>query len=1151
MKPALQFCFALMALPLLTSCAAAQPPSPFGLLSGSSRQERESPLPQDQPAVPEEAEQGITDFIRNPGFENLDQDQNPADWTGVGKPGIRSEPDGNGGTNHFARVARNHFWAQTTLFPQPLWQSITIGVSVRTDFPQVLPRMDLETKGDPGVLDYTGFSRSEGPGSEWEPFFLSATRIEESNRFGLIPKTRHDAAWADYDDFYFLREGINNGGFEDPVETGRPEIDGWLLANGADRATSAPLSGAASLFLPPGGEASRLVAHSPNAVRYFIAGETDGPLLVEEQRLTSASNPGDGTTSKTVNLGGPGRFLLELSKSSGAEAARLLLRNEGASNVRADSLSRGWAYAWPRVFEPVENSPRPSVRLAAAWPGELESAEIQILDESQALRETLKLEDLQRDETSVWIDYTGAGLEAGGYTARFILSDEAGNQVLLEREFEKVIGPAYPTRPMAVRRLDYTRMPWIFLIPLTPLDEFDSVDEMEAELELARDDGFNFFWLNLAQSQFEMAREAAERVGVPYVVYNPGFASNFENDIGNRTWTPDLVMDELSIFDPFLQSELFQGIYLFDEPNGRSEELVRRVREVMIMMERQDRYPPGYSFLNPNREVAGSDYNLVSSFEYPILRRSWTPRESVEWFVGRLEPHREYATSIRRDYWMGMQGFANYAPHFVPTPHETRAMLGLTLALGSRGYFAFIYDTIGGLSGPRGFQNEEKTRLSAFREFNSRVAAINNTVMMLETERSAPPQQDIIARVARAPNRDVYIYLVNVETEARIRAEMETEEATRLVNVETQDGLSGSPRTTHAIDLAPGDWALLRAEDQVSFTNVAGAVIDDQSPAETAMPDMIATLSAPHTFEYLSLRPDGSYLAGLGNGKLSVLSLLQDTLGRTVHQEDVLARSGGVRYLDNDFLFRGNREFGFRLLEQSGEDFSPVYTFEREFGGGRDILRDGNRLWSAQSFRGVARLDFSSQEDFTRSGQFFGSEFGFQTLAGPFENNALAAFAKVRGLYRLENTPEGLEGERLSGERRNYDKARLSPGGRLAAPALDQGALVIEFTPEGRIAREALIDDPKLVQAQAVAWPSDDTLAVADPRFGVRFYRLYEDGDWERLGLWQPAERPFIIEDLEALPDGTLAVSLLNNQLVLADTTPVILSGRQSGWTLY
>lgn len=1134
-------------LSILTSCAGAQPSlfQELGIAGRAEKPEETEPT--------EEFQRQATTEVRNPGFQDVNQGTGqPAAWAPLSghRPILVSEPDGNGGTNYFARVANRNSYFQTVRFPVPTWQTITLVSQTRADITAAAPLYTLQTfvpqDEFPQADKYDNFSRGIGT-LDWQPFYAPLTRLEDVGSFNIFLASGADVSWVDYDNFYMLTEEPKGGDFES-------EPQDWDLDNGASLITSAPLDGVGSLFLQPDAGASRLVAYSPHVVKYFAAGIADGDVTVEEVRLNAAGEIVDGSTSTTLSLSGPGFFYTELPDSPDGSVAQLRIENPGADSIRIDDISRGWAYAWPRVFEVAVNSPRPHTRLAAAWPANLDSAEIAILDNQGVERD--RITGLERDDTSVWVYYSAPSLPAGKYTARFILQDGNRNTVTLDREFEKLIGAPYPDRPMGVTRPDFTRMAWMNLIDFSDLDDYD-VDEAEARLAAAKEDGFNFLWISLLEDQYPVYKEAADRVGLPYMIYDPFFAGLFRSDVGNRTWDPSIVMDELDRFDVFLDSPHFEGIYIYDEPNGRDSGLYERTRDVMLMFERQDVYPRAYVFVNPygQKRVNEIDLNLISTYEYPIQLNGIATPERLQWYFNLLEPHAQHAASIERDYWMGMQGYAGLQKA-VTTTEETMAQLGLTLAIGSRGYFAFMYTTIGGFSSIRTFQNEPVKRTETFRRFNARVDALSDLLMSFRRERTAPPQENVIARVAEDQFGGVYTIVVNIDAERPVELLIETDSPTTVTNVETGALLQQEAPTSHTATLEAGNWAIYRFTDEVQPINVAGSFAEKKGRAWSNV-QVVASVQGERALHTISLRPDSLYITGIDNTGALVYSLRPENPGEIVYRNTDVSMgsvtpgvdSGAIsRYLDENRLVVASRRFGLFEVQQNDEAFTTLRHFDHITGGGGDLLEAGGVSWITQDYWGLVAGQLN-EEGFDRSALLRPEEWGYNRLLTAYPDDSILVHEEIRGLYTMNLDENEIIGERVEGRRDNHRPPRMSPGGRVAIPTIDQGVKLFRVDKEkGGVIEEAMLTDDQLVESIGVAWLSEDTLAVADPRFGVRFYREFPKGTWRRMGLWKPASEPFVILDIDSNGDGLMAATLLDGTILLADVDEVVNGGRQNGW---
>lgn len=1127
------FQFVLLVVLILgnTSCVYADNPGerrvPFvGGLLGLDRKET-APLLEIDKQTPSE--------LRNPGFEELDAEGNPVGWKLNRVPTVRSEEVG-GEINHYARVGRDIRFSQIINYPVPTWQSITIGANVRAEMGIERPQMIFQKS-----TGWDGPARPVTDITDWSPFYASVTRLPSESGFALYIQSRGNLWWIDYDDLSMLFENPPAGDFES-----EPPAAGWSFEGAAAITTEQPLSDGRSLLLGGGGEASVLVAHTPEVVEYFVTGLAVGSFTLEEQRLDPAGRIADGTTSFTISMESPGRFFHDLPRSGEAHAARLVFRNESAVPARIDNVSRGWAYAWPKVFEPVANSTRPTVRLAAAWPGNLEFAEITIIDSEGITRHSIT--SLQQSGTTVWADYDGTGITPGDYTARFLLHDSEGTVLSADRPFSMVAGPRYPDAPMALRYADFKSVAWIFTIPYTELDVRDTIDAYVADLSVAREDGFNMLWLAVEERQFDLLPQALEEVGLPYILWEPSISDGIIFDKGNRTWDAATMVERFDAFEPFMDSELFAGIYIFDEPNIFGRQAVDRTRDIQIQMERDPRLPPGFTALNPGSPRQTTVLNQIETFQYPILQRM-VGEDSIGYFLETVEKDAMYADLINRDYWFGMQGVAGPGNFEAPTYAETMAQLASGLAIGGRGYFTFLYGPLAGSSSVLTFDFQRQPRADAYADFHTRIAAINDTVMSLRPERAAPPQENLIARTGEDQFGTPHLILVNKETNGILTFQVYTESETTLTNIETSQALTEDPALAHTGTLAPGDWAIYRLADDVGIENATGELEDTSEHGHVDVPVLMRIMG--ENVSRMAVRPGGQHVATVSGRRVSVLSMDENMLGNPIFEVPYSSGLVRVSYLDHETLLLANDTLGFRLYKQTGDNFEEQYAFERETGGAADVIPFGDDLWVAQTWWGTSLIKPGADGQFERLGRFPSEEFDYLQLLGPYGDSVLA-LENVRGLYRITRTAEGLRGERLQQDRGSFNLGELSPDGRrFAAPALDSGVRVYEIDEEGNLVRDLKIYEERIQECESVAWLSNDLLAVGDNRRGVRFYRLYDNGAWTYEGMWEPAEAPFVIVALAGLGDGRFLVSLRDGNLLLADGRGIVVSGRTSGWFTY
>lgn len=1085
--------------------------------------------------------------ILNADFESVGVGGGPNNWVTAGIPALRTEAIEGGGTNHYARINRVSYYGQLITPPVPAWQTFTVGARVRAEYGEVRPALYFEgATAQVVTLRFRFVSRSGVAPQDWGPMYASYTRQPDEGFFGFIVRTAADVSWADMDDLFVVTEEIGNGGFEADESGADPRVR-WTLTGDASLTMAEPLEGTTSLSLGSGARAERLVAHTPYVAEYFLAGRCDGELQVSEARLTSGGDAAEPVYTQSVTPGVGGKFLIpSIPLSTDAEAAVVAVENTGGADVRVDELSRGWACVWPRRFEPVANSPRPSTRLTAAWPGKLVAAEVAILDSNQVEQDRLTNGDLQHDGTSVWAEYDGGGLPAGNYTARFEL-ESADGIIAVDRAFRIERPAAFPTRLDDLNFPEFARMPWMWLYPFTAetAAQVDTVDKIEGRLAAARDDGFNFFFIIAGYFQLPMVKEAAERVGVPYIVGSPEFWPLFREVYGNQTWEPGIATRELGGFDALLESELFRGIYLFDEPNTGGATMVQRVQGAALMMQAEGKYPAGMTFLSSGFASAGANFPIHSTYTYPIYHRQLSGTDSILDSLNIILPQIAEANTLGRDYWLGTQGFGHLGNNGVMTPEECTAQLGTGLVAGMRGYWPFLYTSLGPLASLRTHAYGETDRLVAYRHFNARVAALDDLLMALPQARSAPPQSNVFARVAQHPTGGPHALVANYHVDRPLQVTVQASASTRMINVET--GAMTAEGTSHVALLPAGDWAIFRFENGATPTEFTGVTQAGSSAERPAAVAFTASLTTPADPRSLTIKPDGTAVAYVYDQNHRVSSIATGSIGTTLLDETNLAFLGYARYLDNTRLVLGSRWLGPRVYTQTGTIFSPLHTLLRESGNGVDLLLNGNEAWISENYWGVSRVDFSGVSGFTRVAHIFSSDNDFRSIHGPFADGSVVGVETVRGLIRLEESGGTITEERLT-PTSAYEYATMSPGGRIAVGKLDRKLSVYDIGADGRIADETLVDDARLLEAGMTAWISEDVVAVADVRKGVRFYRVGADGYWRALGLWQPTQEPFIVECLAALPDGTVAAGLLPKRIVIGDASAVLSAGFEQGW---
>lgn len=1114
---------------LLAGVAGAAPPTSPMRAYEEKRGGASRPL---MPPVGRASRLAPGSIFDNPGFESLDVSNQPLHWSAVRQPEIRSE-----GGNHFAHVssANYYFATDSFTFPVSAFQTVSLGARVRGMTGDELPMIYWElVNPDSGEQRFRGVL-AQTTAETWTPMYASFTRLPNETQAGFLIGARADVTWVDFDDFFMVTEGIADGNFDDD--------DSWQLNGGAHIDSVSP--GDLRLFLPAGASASQLVAHSPFAVEYFIRAYSDQPITIREERLAS-----DGATvavEEETILPDPisAQVLLgPIPQSGEGEIARVSIVNSGASQALVDNVSRGWVCASPKIFEPVSNSACPTIRFAAAWPdeGNVASWQIAILDQNST--EVDRITSLQQDGSTGWVDYDGGSLPAGTYTARFELAALHNPALMPTQTFELRRGNAWPTRLDDFSQTDFERVAWIWLYHPVNSPDGATVEETRAKLQQAKDDGFNLLWISARTDQYQLIKDAADANGVPYILAPIDVRGYFDRPQGNDAFDPIGIRDALLPLQNFGSDPLCRGLYLKDEPNVGGVHSVSRLTAVARLMQRDGGWPPVVTFLSSGAPLAGADFPFLCTYYYPFGAEAKLPRTALDAITPRIESDVQTAIAQNRNYWMGAQGYA--LQDFVPVMRgaECRAQLGIGLALGMKGYFVFMYNTLNSLAGLRTQSYDGTERLAAFNDFNLRTSALNDLLMALPTARTAPPQTNLLARVAQGTSGNYYAFVVNTDPDADLSFTATTDTATTMMNVETS-AITASG-TSHGASLDGGQWAIYVFSGGALPTNFTGT-LTPHSFSSTVNPQIIGSITPSAPVGTLGLRPDNTALATTEGTRHRVYSLTTNNFGAILFDEDHLAVEGASRYIDNQRLVLGSRWLGARVYTHANNSLSLIQSKLKETGTGVDYAGAADSFWLAQSYWGVEHdADADTSHIFAPYDDFR------SVLEVSDDHQSVIATESVGGLHLLtlggENGAE-IQAEALDPQGQYYIPSWIEKR-RLASGNLDRKLSVYNLTNDGHIAEKFILDDPQLVQAEATAWLDPQTLAVADARFGVRFYRVAENGAWTALGVWLPAERPFHIKAIDATRDGRLAVSLLPAQVIIADVTAALGLAESDAWIM-
>ncbi len=1085
------------------------------------------------------------DEFMNGSFETLDSPNTPGSWSRFGSPEI-SQEERNEDLESYARITLVDYYMQSFDFPVPTWQTVALRGIARSEFGLEPLRIDFFSLNSSNNSEdfYTITPATE---TSWSSFATSYTRRPSNESLTLRARGRFDLGWVDLDSLVLVDEAIKNPNFSN-------ELSNWEVNGEVDVFTSPTLFGNSWVALNSGSAIYQEVAHAPYNATYFLHGYSQGEGVIHVDRLASEfSIVEDSSTSRTLSSVSPIEFLeiLPLNESNDAHLERVTFQGSAPTTFTLTQPSRGWFYCWPETFQPVLNSPTPSVRFAAAWPGLLDDAEIRVINDSNSVVDTVSYE---RDETTVWVDYTGTDLPAGDYTVEFELISGSGESVLVSKPFTLERPAGYPASPLTESFDNFPRMPWVWLANAADPFAEDSVERFQARLQEAADDGFDPLFIIASVDQFPLVKTAAENVGVPYIIFDAASSGvTFRGDRGHQTWDVSLALDYLKNFDLFLESELFKGIYIFDEPNVFGEDAVERVEDTIIVNERLGKYPLLWTSLNPGFSYYDPQFSLISSFDYPITSRGLSSEELLVFRFDKMEEAYEFATQNDRDYIAGVQGFSQRNSNYVPTPEESMAQLGLTLALGARGYFVFTYTSIGGFASLRTHQHEPSRRLESYREFNSRIASIESTILDLSRERLTIPSDGPYARLARSSADNPYMVIVNTNTDERIAFDALTDSPTQMINIETLEETDTS--TTHTAMLGPGDWGVFLFQNKVPPVEVQSRTVESAREAPS-VPSIIADeFETPFQFFQTGVNIAGEEeaIAGLDGQSVGIYTNPNNEgfeLKFSSTQRPPLPRT---RFLEGNRVLYATRSDGFRLIDLAPQNPSLLRSFFSRTGKATDALPVGDDWWIAQGFWGVTRGMFELNGSFTRYDQFFAREFDILSIHGPFQDGSVIAVEQMSGPQHLRFTNGEIQSESL-GERNFYLAGSLSENNQLAVPMMDRGVRVYDLDEFGNLVREYWIDQenfPEIVQAWNVAWLDEGVLAVNDPRFGVRFYDFIPDGSINYLGLWTSQDPPFFISSIASRGDEFLYVGIRPERLLKVDLSALLGRAATNGWFMY
>lgn len=1002
----------------------------------------------------------------NPAFEDIGPDGHPAGWARTGSPEIREEPDGN----RFARVNLPNRYSQSFASPG-VGRHIGLSVRARGELGAenlMLQVFQLEPDGRRTFQDL----RQRGlPPGQW-------TRLYHS--FALLPGTMTADIyglglenWVDLDDAAWFDEGL--GAFEDP--TGFPgwEGDGGAQAVGGE------------LLLPAGASASRIAASADAAQEYFVRiaarAESGAPVLAARTEWLSSDGAVLGASEDSWPVAGTGteQFAAFHAPAPGTHAGRVVLSAEGGGVV-VESATRGFVQAFPRVFERGASSINPELVLRAAAPGALLGAEVDIVDGDGAVVATLVLDGNGDARSAAW---DGGDAAPGAHAARFVVVLPTG-VVEYEVPFElRDAPPATPPAPFDAAGV-FPRWAWAWILPneTTPA-------QIDPVFAAAAADGYNGIVVFGGEGRWDLFAASAEAHGLAFIPADRRLDAQIRR---RRDLRPFSRLEYEAVFDAALSGVLgspaYAGHYAMDEPEDVLSQ--RNTGAAMrIAGWNPDWRVPLATMSMPGTALGPEAWDRVATpihwvDPYPFNAGQVDSDAALRGFSSYLRAQRAQASSRGRELWLVQQGFSS--PDFYRTvdPAALRAMTGVALAAGVRGFATFLWRALNQLDGVRGRFLEETALLPVAQEMNARLDAAGPALLSLHSFSSfgGTATGPVIVGQARDPQNRVVLFVVSTNLRSRTAVSVPILSASPMAF----DLVEGAPLPINGalldLDLAPGDWRVVRFDAGSPFAVLATA--QPRRPAGAPMAVAREHQFAP-TPRGLRLSPDGGTLAVFAGGAAHLVGV-GDGAVRSVPAREAWSGAFGP----DGLLWIAERAFGVAVLDWQDPASVPARPFARESGGAYAVLPDGDGAWTSGYFLGVRRL---AGDGASLSPVAHGSNPWLAVdLFGPFDGGAVLYLDTQGGLVRA--LPDGDGGLSQATEAlfdRGWRGDLDASGSRLAVARQRRGFSLHDLAADGRVLDSRFHPLP-IEHAVDIAWIDDATLLAGDAYGDLAMIRLEGDG---------------------------------------------------------
>ncbi|MBX7245776.1 MAG: hypothetical protein K1X53_09760 [Candidatus Sumerlaeaceae bacterium] len=1083
----------------------------------------------------------LVTYLRNPGFESIDAPTStPLYWDKFREAFVDSNPVSAYSGSNSVRSSYLFGWAQSLIPAVSAGQSFAITGQARAEFSfeQPATRVAYVTAVAPGYAEtFDGSPTTNASG--WGEFWTVHEMTPDVTSLQVFLAGRGAYQWIRFDDLHLCTEQFQTSG----SLIGEP----WVFAGGASESSG-------TLTLPPSSIATQRVVSSHDSKRYYVAGSciaaSPGNLVITDQWLPRGAGESTATASQSVTIpAGPSAFLADLIPLAGYSTgiSNVSIANATSGTATVTRLIRGFASVEPTTLTTGANSPDKDAVFIASMPDQISTASVEILNSSNILVTTLPIKLRGATLKGTW----NGGVEpTGTYTARFKMLNTAGDTVELTRPLHLVRDNGLLASVPAYRLPDFARGAWLFVYfesdPARITDSF----------RLAKQDGFNFAYVQCRTDQLPAVRAAAETYSMPFVISLNEVRSVFSQNSGSETFSSsEYVQQVRGYLDPVLTSTLYRGVYVVDEPAG--DTALDTTRRCLLSLAQDGTLGPGWTVLPGNltaTQVGNVNPATCWLDIYPF--RSATPLANTDALLAEIPNYRKYAAaaaSLGRDFWLVGQGFEGVDFElFRGVPNSMHwAQLGAAVMAGARGVLPFTYNSINYLEGIIGPDFEDLRKTPVYRQFNALMDDLSPLLMQLSVPdllTTAP--RPFAASVAQAGPANRYLFVLNADdlSQQTLLVGMSSS-PTGLIDLVQQRSLGVDASNRLMVDLGAGEWALIPIGNR-TVTSFAG---------NFSGPPSLSTLNLPITHQFTVQRPGGqpqpaAALSFSADGTKIAVSSPDYWYEPAAPQVYTLGGGGSVTratgplrypnertcFVDGSNLLRSSVRLGAYFFDPSNLAGAPARQFAGYSGGAFSAVRNGSTFWMTQLYYGIRQVTGTSGELMNQANGFSESDY-YGDIFGPFADNSVCAIVRNNGIHNIK---PGLlaENQHVAGAmNRVEDNSAMNSLGMVAMPRHQRGFGLVKLDASG--APLWLVERGEdLVDCTAVAWINDTTLAAADGVYNVRLYHVQSDGTTNFAGMWRPvpSSEPIFVRSLATGSGNRLAVGLHDGRVFVADPSNLV-----------